>query len=492
MFFVMMVSLYTSRVVLQVLGVEDYGIYNVVGGVIAMIGIIKGILAGSSSRYITFALGRGDIKLAQIYFSVILVMYMALSLVVVIAGETFGLWFLNTQLIIPEERITAANYIYQFTILSVVNGLLAGPFSATIVAHEKMNIYAYIGIFDALYKLLIVFLLKIIPYDRLIIYGLLILVGEIIVRMIYRLYCLRNFQESHFIFVADKSLYKEVLTFSIWNMLGSASLMVKGQGINILLNLFFNPSVNAARGIAYQVNSNINHFVTNFYTAVRPQITKYYAKGDMKNLYALIYNSSKLSYFLILLFAIPIIIETPFIIYVWLGQIPEYVIPFCRLIIVISVFEGMSQPFVTAAHATGKIATFQMIVGGMTIMNIPVSYLLLTYGGEPVIVFIVSLIIAVLCFLIRILLVHNMVGLPIKGFFLTVLVPSFEVTILSLAIPMLFCIMAPPSTLTNILIILTSIISTIFFIFFIGLTHVEREKLISIIFKKIRILHRES
>ena len=437
MFLVMLISLYTSRVILQSLGVVDYGIYNAVAGVMAMIGILKGVMAGSSSRFITFALGRNDLVLGQKYFSICLTVYMALSILIVLISETFGLWFLNTQMTIPEDRLVAANWIYQFSILSIVNGLLAGPYSATIISHENMSLYAYIGIFESVYKLCIAFALTIAPFDRLILYGFLILMGEIVVRMVYRTYCYKRYPESHYRFYREKALYKEILSFSIWNMFGSVSTMIKGQGLNILLNIFFNPVVNAARAIAYQVNGVLNTFVHNFYTAVRPQITKYYSQGDKENLFKLIFRTSKLNFFLILLISLPLMLEAPFIINLWLGQLPDNVVVFFRYIVLISALEGMQDPLMTTAQATGKIARYQIIVGVTTMMIIPISYILLKLGAQPVIVFQVSLFIAIICLIFRVILLKKMCDFPVAEYFKQVLLNALSVAILSVFVPLI-------------------------------------------------------
>ena len=305
MFFIMAVSLFTSRVILKNLGVEDFGIYNVVGGVVAMMGILNSAMSTSTTRYLTFELGKGDKERLKQVFSMCFTIYLLLSLAFLFLAETFGLWFLNTQLTIPENRLEAANWVYQFSVISCINTLLSNPYNAVLIAHEKMSVYAYISIAEVVLKLAVVYMLLIINYDRLVVYGALILIMSLLVTMMYRVYCIRHYKESIYRFYWEKPLFKQLLSYSWWNLFGAAAGIVKGQGLNVLLSMFFNPSVNAARGIAYQINTSITNFFTNFYTAVRPQITKYYAQNDLENMFKLVFRSSKFSFFLIFILSLP-------------------------------------------------------------------------------------------------------------------------------------------------------------------------------------------
>ena len=311
MFLILGISLFTSRVILQVLGIQDYGIYNVVGGIIAMSGIFNSAMSSSVTRYLTFELGKGDSLQLKKTFSTSLSIYFILCVLFLILAETIGLWFLNNKLIIPADRIIAANYIYQFTILSTIATLIANPYNASIISHEKMSVYAYVSIIEVILKLIIVYILYIIPIDHLISYGALILLTNIIITIAYIIYCLKKFPECHFKFYNDKKLFKQMFSYSGWNLFGAAAGLVKGQGLNILLNMFFDPIVNAARGIAYQINTAIVQFSGNFYTAVKPQITKYYAQTKLDEMLKLIFQRSKMSCYLILLLSLPIAIENP-------------------------------------------------------------------------------------------------------------------------------------------------------------------------------------
>lgn len=432
MLIIMLVTLYTSRVVLSALGVVDYGIYNVVGGLVTMMGLLNGAMSVSTQRYLTYELGKGDMLRLKQVFSTCMTIFMILSLIVIILAETIGLWFLYNKMVIPEERMDAACYVYQFSILACILSLITNPFNATIIAHEKMDVYAYVSILEVALKLVIVYLLLVIPTDRLITYGILILASQFIVALCYIIYCWKKFSETHYHFYWDKPLFRELISYSGWNLYGSAAGLVKGQGLNILLNMFFNPAVNAARGIAYQINSAITQFFTNFYTAVRPQITKYYATGEINEMTKLVFRSSKFSFYLIMLISMPIILEAPYIVNLWLGQLPEYVVPFTRLIIAISAIDSMASPLMTTAHATGKIKLYQSSVGTVIILNLPISYLLLKLGGSPMTVFYVSLCISVACLFLRLWIVRRLVNFPVKQYIIEVFGKCVAICVLSL------------------------------------------------------------
>ena len=490
MFFIMAVTLFTSRVVLSALGVEDYGIYNVVGGIVAMMGVLNGAMSVSTQRYLTFELGRGDMVRLKQVFSLCLTIFFLLSIIVVVLAETIGLWFLNTQLVIPPERMTAANWIYQFSILSCISSLITMPYNAAIIAHERMNVYAYVGIIEVVLKLLIVYLIMILPADKLISYGFLFMVSHFIVTGIYIGYCWRKFKETQYKWYWEIPLFKELVSYSGWNLFGSLSGIVKGQGLNILLNMFFNPAVNAARGIAFQINAAITQFFTNFYTAVRPQITKYYAQGNMEEMHKLIFRSSKLSFYLIMLISLPIIIEAPYIVNLWLGQLPEYVVPFTRLIIAISAVDCMATPLMTAAHATGNIRLYQSSVGTMTILNVPISYIFLKLGYSPLVVFYISLAIAVICLFMRLWIVRRLMEFPVMEYIVKVLGTGLMVCAMSLILPLAAQLMMEENFISVVMVCLISLLSSIVGIYFIGMDNKEKQFVWEIINKK--ILHKKN
>lgn len=485
MLIIMLVSLYTSRVVLSTLGVVDYGIYNVVGGLVTMMGILNGAMSVSCQRYLTYELGRGNMLRLKQIFSVCLTIFMMLSLIVILLSETVGLWFLHNKMVIPEDRMVAAGYVYQFSILACILSLLTNPFNAIIIAHERMNVYAYVSILEVLLKLGVVYLLLVIPVDRLVTYGALILISHLIVTLCYVIYCWKNFAETHYRFYWEKPLFKELVSYSGWNLYGSAAGLVKGQGLNILLNMFFNPAVNAARGIAYQVNSVITQFFTNFYTAVRPQITKYYAAGEIDEMLMLVFRSSKFSFYLIMIISLPIILEAPYIINLWLGQMPDYVIPFTRLIIVISAVDSLASPLMTTAHATGKIKLYQSTVGTLIIFNLPVSYVLLKLGGSPITVFYVSLCISVMCLFLRLWIVRRLVGFPVRRYIVEVLARCMLICILALIVPLVAHIILPQSFWNVVIVCCISVVSSMAVIYCVGLERHEKELVHTFINKKI-------
>lgn len=486
MFLIMGVSFYTSRVILKALGVEDFGIYNVVGGIISMLGLIKGVMSGATSRYLNYALGKGDKELAKKSFNVTLVIYFVLAAVFVVVAETIGLWFLNTQLVIPDERMTAANWVFQFTIVSSVNQLIATPYNAAVIAREKMSIFAYISIFEVVLKLLIVFLLFISPIDRLILYGLLYMLSDLLITEIYRLYCRKHYPETHFQLYKDKALYKEILSYSSWNLFGQIAKFVKGQGLNILLNMFFNPAVNASRGLSYQINNAINQFVHNFYIAVVPQITKYYAKNEMENMINLICRSAKMALFLFVLFALPFTIEAPTVIKLWLGQLPENVVEFVRIILLISMLDCIQGPLKTAAQATGKVAKYETTIGIIALLNIPISYVLLKLEYPAVTVFYVSLGLSVVALLARLILLRGMINFPIRRYLNYVVVRGGVVIVMSAAIPLYLHYRLTESITNSWIIIIAAIICECIIIYFMGLNKPEKDFVWGIINKKLK------
>ena len=487
MFFIMAVSLFTSRIILKTLGVEDFGIYNVVAGVVSMMGVLNGAMSSATTRYLTIEIGKGNMDALKKTFTVCFHTYILMGLIFFLLAETIGLWFINTHLIIPENRIIAANWVFQCSIFSVLNTLMVNPYNAVIIAHERMNIYAYVGILEVILKLAIVYALMISPIDRLIFYGILYLLTSIVVTMVYRIYCLRHFEECHMMKYSDKKLFKQLLTFSGWTLFGSVATMVKGQGLNILLNMFFNPSVNASRGIAYQVNTAITQFSNNFYTAVRPQVTKYYAQNDLVNMFKLVFRSSKMTYYLLLLISLPIVVEAPIIIDLWLGQRPEYVVEFLRLIIIISAIDAMAAPIMTTANATGKIALYQFLMGVITILNLPISYTFLKFGFSPIIVFEVSLVLTIVCFFTRLWIVKRLVMFPVWKYVKDVVFVIVIVTIFSSLIPVFVYNLLNQSFLNAIIVCFTCILSTMIFIYAIGLKRDERKFVLNFICKVMHI-----
>lgn len=365
MLFLMAVNLYTSRVVLNVLGVEDFGIYNVVGGVVAMFSMLSGSLSAAITRFITYELGTGDRESLKRIFSSAVTIQIGLAVLIILLAEAIGVWFLNIKMNIPDARIVAANWVFQFSILTFAINLISVPYNASIIAHERMSAFAYISILEAIGKLAIAFLIVVSPMDKLIFYAILMCAVALIVRFAYGIYCKRNFEECTYHFIFDKDLLKRMFGFAGWNFIGATSAVLRDQGGNVVINLFCGPAVNAARGIAFQVNNAVSGFVTNFMTALNPQITKSYAAGDRDYMMTLIYQGARLSFYMLLLLSLPVLINTHYILELWLKTVPEHAVLFVQLVLVFAMSESISHPLITAMLATGKIRNYQLVVGGL-------------------------------------------------------------------------------------------------------------------------------
>ena len=474
MLFSMVVSLYTSRVVLNALGVEDYGIYNVVGGLVSMFSVISGSLSASILRFITYELGCGDKNRLNKIFSTSINIQFGLGLIIIILAETVGIWFLNAKMNISDVRMMAANWVFQFSILTFVVNLVSVPYNASIIAHEHMSAFAYISILEAILKLSIAFLIFISPIDQLVFYALLMTLTACIIRFVYSFYCKKHFKESKFQFYFSKKLLFEMFSFAGWNTIGSASAILRDQGGNILLNLFFNPAVNAARGVSIQACHAITLFAQNFMTAVNPQITKSYASGDKEYLTTLLFQSSRFSFYLLSVLSIPILIKAEYILSLWLGNVPEHSTSFIQLMILFSLNESFSYSLITAMLATGDVKNYQIIVGGLLLLNVPISYITLKLGAPPESVFIVSIVLSIASFATRLIMLKRMIQLPIKLFLLKVYLKCILVFVLSAIIPIILSYFLRNSIPNLILLCTASILSSFTFIYTFGCTANER------------------
>lgn len=413
---VMAVGIYTSRVVLQTLGVEDYGVYNVIGGFVAMFSILSASLVNASQRFISFEMGKEKSQMNRIFSGTISI-HLLLALIVLILFESFGLWFLNTQLNINEDRMYAANWVFQCSVLTFCINLISVPYNASIIAHERMNVFAYISIYEAFAKLGIVYLLYITGYDKLIVYAILMLAIAVSLRFLYGSYCTRHFDECRFHLVIDKPLFKEMMGFVGWNFFGSTAGVLSTHGINILINIFFGVALNAARGLAEQINHAINTFVGNFMTAMNPQITKSYAAGDIEYMKALMVRGAKYAAILYWLIALTIFIEADKILDLWLVNVPEYATIFLRLTIIYSIFRSMAITIYTGMLATGDIKNYQLIMGGLHLSSFALCYLFFRIGLGPEYSYISTIIIAIVQLYVRLKLISDILpGFPQKMF----------------------------------------------------------------------------
>lgn len=471
MLFLMLISLYTSRVILKTLGVEDFGIYNVVGGFVAFLGFLNGAISSSTSRYITFALGKAETDHLKKVFSTCLLTHLAIAAFILLFAETIGMWFVLNKLTIPESRISAAIWVYQCSIISSLVMILSVPYNACIIAHEKMTAFAYISIIEAIAKLIIVYILMLGLADNLILYATLLLAVQLVVRNIYTWYCHRHFAESRFHFVWDKNLFSEILSFAGWSLWGNLAGALFTHGVNIVLNMFFGPVVNAARGIAVQVQSTVQMFAVNFQTAINPQITKSYATDDLKTMHSLIFRSTRFTFFLLLCLSLPIITNTGFILSLWLGQVPDYSIVFLRLMLLICIVDAMSNPLMVSASATGKVKLYQSVIGGILLLIVPCAYLSLFFGGAPESVFYVHLTIVLVACAVRLIIIRSMIHLSILHYLKTSILPCLFVGVISCIVSFSIYRFFPEESILSIFI---SFISTIIIILILGLSRNER------------------
>lgn len=479
MLLIMAVTFYTSRVVLQTLGIVDYGIYNVVGGIVAMFGFLNSAMASGTQRYLTFELGRGDKCRLKKVFVTSMNIHIIISIIVFILAETVGLWLLYNKMTIPDNRFNAAFWVYQCSILSTMVMFVSVPYNATIIAHEKMNAFAYISILEVILKLLIVYLLLLGDIDKLILYAVLMLIVQLTIRFTYNIYCKRNFEETDYSFVFDKSLFKEMMSFSGWNLWGNMAVVAFTQGLNILLNMFFGPAVNAARGVAVQVQHAVTQFSMNFQTAINPQITKSYATGNFSYMYSLIFRSSRFTFFLLLCICLPIFMETETLLGIWLKEVPAYSAIFLRLILCVTIIDAVANPLMVSAQATGKIKLYQSAVGGILLMILPSSYIVLKLGGNPQSVFIVHIIICLIAFCLRLFIIKRLIKLSLRLYLKEVVLRCFLVGFCASIVPFAFKYYMVDSLPTSIFICIISILSVIVITFSLGMTVNEKRTILS-------------
>lgn len=473
-FLLMAISLFTSREILSALGVDDYGIYNVVGGFVAMFAVISGALSSSISRFITFELGHGDKEKLNKIFSTSVNIQILIGLLVLLLGETLGVWFLNTQMNIPLERVNAANWVLHCSLISFVIGLISMPYNAVIIAHERMKAFAYVSILEAVMKLLIVYIVLVSDFDKLIIYAILSVAVALINRFVYAIYCKRNFAESQYNFVYDKSLMKEMTGFAGWNFLTNGAYILNTQGINILINIFFGVTMNAARGIATQVDAAIMQFVNNFTVALNPQIIKSYASGDKESMFKLICRGSKFSYLLLLFFAIPFVCETEIILSLWLESVPDYTVTFFRLTVLISMVNILGNAQYTACQATGKIKNYTIVITSIGCLVFPVTWILYKCGMPVETAYYVFIIIYSILDVSRLFFMRSLLHFPIRMYVREVFVVITLVTVTAMILPIIEIYLLPQVWWRLIVTFVVSSISVAVSIYMIGLTESER------------------
>lgn len=416
MLFLMIVNLYTSRVILQALGVEDYGVYNAIAGFIAMFSMVSSAIASAISRFITFVLGQGDKDKLKKVFSTAIIIQLTLATIVVVLVEAVGVWFLNTHMTIPDGREVAANWVLQFALVTFVLNLWSTPYNAALIAHEKMAAFAYIGIFEGVANLIIAFMVMYSPFDRLIVYGAFICLIALITRMIYNGYCKKHFDECIFKWTFDYNLFKEMFSFAGWNFIGSISGLLRDQGINILFNVFCGPIINAARGLAIQVQTAVFKFSSNFYVAVQPQITKSYASDNVDESHDLVLRSSRFAFLLLTALIVPLITETDFILQLWLKEVPAHTTSFVQIILLCTLIDSLSTPLIYLMLATGNIKRYQIVVGLFNFINFPVAWIILYCGGSPELAQLSIIFFSLGALILRISMLRPLTHFPVRDF----------------------------------------------------------------------------
>ena len=474
MLLIMAVTLYTSRVVLEVLGVEDFGIYNVVGGIVVMFSFLNGSMASATQRFLSFEIGRNDWVQLKKIFSLTVNIHILIAIIIFLLAETIGLWFLNNQMNIPSERVQAARWVYQFSICSFMISVLQVPYNAAIIARERMNVYAYISIIEVFLKLLVVFLLAQIAYDKLKLYSVLLFCVSLFIAILYRIYCKWHFEECKCHFVWDRSISKTMIGYAGWNLLGHVALIMRTQGINILLNIYFGPVLNAARGIAVQVNSAILTFVTNFQTAVNPQIVKSFASNDLAEMRKLILQSSKYSFLLLFLLTLPVLLETEFLLELWLKNVPDYGILFCRLMLIATLTDVLSGTLGYGALATGRVRLYWLVLGGILLLDLPLSYVFFKSGYPPYVIFAVEIVLYIVALFVRLIFLHSMISLSIPQYIRQVLGRNGFVVLIALLVPLFFYYHLDRGWSRFIIVASSSVFSTLMSIYYIGLNKKER------------------
>lgn len=487
MILIMLVTLYTSRVVLAELGIKDYGIYNVVGGVVAMFSFLNNCMSSATQRFMTFELGRGDMARMKKVFAASLNIHITIGVIIVLLAETIGLWFVNHKLVIAPDRMTAANWVYQFSILTFCVNIIQVPYNAVLIAHEKMSVYAYISILEAFLKLGIVYLLVIVPADKLIAYGILVFAVQLIIRGIYQVYCRRHYVESKFKLFWDKGLYKQMSGFAGWNLFGSVAWLLRDQGLNIVLNLFFGTAINAARGVASQVSSAVMGFISNFQVALNPQITKNYATGNIPEMEKLSYLGIKFSFLLLFTMAFPLCLNIDYVLHLWLVEVPDYTALFIILIMVDSLAGNLfGVPLMTSLSATGKIRNYQIVVSCIILCILPAGYVALRLGYDAPSVFYISIVFTLVSGFVRFLFCRKQIGYSLRRMAREVLLPIAGVSVLSLPLPIVIkSLWLGAQTFANFILLCVIAASiTVVVSWVVGLKSHERQTLVNVVKNK--------
>lgn len=490
MILTMVVTIYTSRVILTTLGVVDYGIFNVVGGFVSMFAVLNSSMSAATSRFLIFELGRKDYPQLKKVFNASLASHIAIALAVLLIAETVGLWFLTHKMVIPEGRMDAALWAYQFSVLATLVTLTQVPYTALIIAHEKMKIYAYMSFLEVSLKLVIVYFLKVGTYDKLKLYATLFFAVSLINALAYRFYCNRKYPESLISFHWDKSLYKKLFTFSICELYGGFAVISMGQGTNILLNIFFGPAVNAARGVAQNISNIIARFSINFMTAVKPQIVKLYAENKISQMMKMVFSASKYSFFLLFFLSLPLLLETDIVLKTWLKTVPEYSEIFCRLVLINNLILATANPFIYAFHAVGNVKITNLVCGSLFYLVILGSYVFLKFGYPPQIVFVITIAVTLLVHVVRLFLLKKFISYSLMSYFKEVVMIILLVVLVSSIIPIVVFLNMEPGFIRFLTVGSTCVVTVSASIYFIGIDRNTRkyviQKIVSTVQKTMR------
>lgn len=469
-----LVNLYTVRVIWQVLGIDNYGIYNLVGGIVLMFQFLNSAMVASSQRFISFELGKGNINNLRKVFSISVTVHYLLAGVILLLAETVGLWFLNAKLNIPADRMIAANWVYQCSILAFLVTVISVPYNACIVAHEHMKAYGYFGILEVLLKLGIVFLLMAIPFDKLITYAILVLVVQVSIRIIYQVYCRRHFPECHYNYTRDPHLMRDMFSFAGWSFLGNMGFSVRDQGLNIILNMFFNVAMNAARGIALQISNVISGFAFNFQMALNPQITKRYAAGEIESMINLVFRGCKFSLYLLSIIAIPLWIACEDILKLWLDTVTPQTIVFLRLALIMALIDSMVSPITTAIQATGQIKVFQILISIIMIASIPIAWIFMKISPNPYVVMYVAIGCSMTAIITRLYVLKTLIKIKINAFIKQTLLPCTKVLLVNILVSYGLYLYTYSCSMFLPIALLAIFVISLFTIFTIGLSKSEK------------------
>lgn len=486
MLVVMGVTIFTSRIILQRLGATDYGIYNVVGGVVSMMVFLNSALNASTSRFLTYELGLGNTNQLKRVFSASLNLHIGISFIVFLILETAGLFFFYDKLVIPQDRITAAFWVYQFAIVTMAINYTQVPYNASLVSHENMAVYAFVGLYEAFSKLLIAYLIQISPIDKLVFYGLLLMLNTVVIQLFYRFYTKSKYEECRFRLIKDKSLYKKLLSYSVWDLFGGMAGVSQNQGVNVLLNVFFGPIVNAASGISFQIQSAVKLFINNFLTAVRPQVVKSFAEKNFDRMYGLTFKAIKYSLLLMMALVVPLIFESEFILKIWLGDTyPPETVLFTRIILVSALFDVIEGGQNMAFHAIGRIKTGNIVCGSIMISSLPISYVLLKFGCPSYIPFIIVIITNVINQILTLLIMKSYVDFSLQKLIVHTYLPVMDVVVFVFAAPFLIINMIEGSLLRFIVNFLTIELIILFMGWIFVLKKEDKAQIFDLINKKI-------